>query len=76
MKLITAFVIGSLSLALGSNAFADTAGASKTRAQVNAELVHAEATGMLPASKVHYPNDADVRHRNQVLYRITHGAES
>ena len=49
-----------------------TAGAAvhgTTRAQVRAELLQAEETGLIPADKIHYPPDAQTRARNRAQFQ-------
>jgi hypothetical protein len=46
--------------------------AGKTRAEVRAELVQAEAQGLLPTSKNDYPPSPQEIARNQAEYQIRH----
>jgi hypothetical protein len=65
--------------ALGSSAAAfaqDASPAGKTRAQVQEELVQAEAQGIVPSSRGDYPPSAYTIARNRVLYQIHTGGDA
>ncbi|BCF92192.1 DUF4148 domain-containing protein [Paraburkholderia largidicola] len=72
MKLPTLFAVTVLGLAFGANAFAQTPSHSVTRAEVHAQLVEAQADGLLPVPKNDYPPSADTIARNKELYAIQH----
>jgi len=72
MKLILAATFTGLCLITGANAFAQTTQSGLTRAEVRAQLVEAEADGIVPASKIGYPPSAEMIARNKELYAIQH----
>ncbi|BEU23598.1 DUF4148 domain-containing protein [Paraburkholderia sp. 22B1P] len=72
MKLPTLFAVTVLGLAFGANAFAQTPSRGVTRAEVHAQLVEAQADGLLPVPKNDYPPSADTIARNKELYAIQH----
>lgn len=72
MKLLTAVALAALSLPFGANAFAQTSTSGLTRAEVHAQLVEAEADGLVPAPKNDYPPSAQTVAHNRELYAIRH----
>ncbi|MFP3565111.1 DUF4148 domain-containing protein [Paraburkholderia sp. SIMBA_030] len=72
MKLLTAVALAALSLPFGTNAFAQTSTSGLTRAEVHAQLVEAEADGLVPAPKNDYPPSAQTVAHNRELYAIRH----
>ncbi|MGH8783009.1 DUF4148 domain-containing protein [Paraburkholderia sp.] len=72
MKLLAAFALTALSLTFGAEAFAQTP-APLTRAEVRAQLVQAEAQGLLPVRKNDYPPSATTIARNREVYALEHG---
>lgn len=72
MKLPTLFAVTVLGLAFGANAFAQTTTHDVTRADVHAQLVEAQADGLLPVPKNDYPPSAETIARNKELYAIQH----
>lgn len=71
MKLAARILIAS-SVLISSVALAQTApDAPKTRAEVRAELIAAQAAGQIPTTDTDYPPSADTVRRNQQLYRIS-----
>ncbi|UXU86040.1 DUF4148 domain-containing protein [Burkholderia sp. S-53] len=72
MKLIAAFVVATLSLPFGTQAFAQSTQAPITRAEVRQQLIDAEADGMLPSNRNDYPPSASQIARNRQLYAIQH----
>ncbi|MFL9984628.1 DUF4148 domain-containing protein [Paraburkholderia sediminicola] len=75
MKLLTAFAITALSLSFGANAFAQSSTSGMTRAEVRAQLVQAEADGLVPAPKNDYPPSAEAVAHNREIYAIRHGTD-
>lgn len=75
MKLLTAFAIAALSLSFGASAFAQTNPSGLTRAEVRAQLVQAQAEGLVPAPKNDYPPSAATIARNHELYALGHGMD-
>ncbi|MFM0374409.1 DUF4148 domain-containing protein [Paraburkholderia aspalathi] len=76
MKLLTAFAVTALSLSFGANAFAQSSTGGLTRAEVHAQLVQAEADGLVPAPKSDYPPSAEAVARNREIYAIQHGTDA
>ena len=76
MKLLTAFAVTVLSLSFGVNAFAQSSPPGLTRAEVHAQLIQAEADGLVPAPKADYPPSAQAIARNREIYAIQHGTDS
>ena len=72
MKLLTAIALAALSLPFGANAFAQTSTSGLTRADVRAQLIEAEADGLVPALKNDYPPSAQTIAHNRELYAIRH----
>ena len=72
MKRLASLSIAALLLASGANAFAQTTSSGLTRAEVHAQLVQAEADGILPNSKLDYPPSPETIARNKQLYAIRH----
>ncbi|MGF6600220.1 hypothetical protein P3T23_004955 [Paraburkholderia sp. GAS448] len=72
MKLLTAIALAALSLPFGANAFAQTSTSGLTRAEVRAQLVEAEADGLVPAPKNDYPPSAQTIARNREVYALRH----
>ncbi|TDY16674.1 uncharacterized protein DUF4148 [Paraburkholderia sp. BL6665CI2N2] len=70
MKLLTAFAVTVLGLSFGANAFAQTSPHELTRAEVQSQLVEAEAEGLVPAPKSDYPPSAQAVARNREIYAI------
>jgi hypothetical protein len=75
MKVMTAFAFTVLSLTFGANAFAQTASHGLTRAEVRAQLIEAEADGLVPAPREDYPPSALTIARNREVYAIQHGTD-
>ncbi|MFM0175575.1 DUF4148 domain-containing protein [Paraburkholderia sediminicola] len=75
MKLLTAFAVTVLSLSFGANAFAQSSPHELTRAEVRAQLLQAEADGLVPAPKEDYPPSAQAIARNREIYSIRHGTD-
>jgi hypothetical protein len=74
MKTIAIATVTLLISAFASGAFADTtAPAGLTRAQVRAELVNAERSGVIPTSDANYPPSADQIAENKAIYQIQFG---
>ncbi|WP_406868889.1 DUF4148 domain-containing protein [Paraburkholderia fungorum] len=76
MKLLTAFAVIAFSLSFGANAFAQSSPGSLTRAEVYAQLVQAEADGLVPAPRSDYPPSAEAVARNREIYAIRHGTDA
>jgi hypothetical protein len=72
MKLLTAIALAALSLPFGANAFAQTSTSGLTRAEVRAQLIQAEADGLVPAPKNDYPPSAQTIARNREVYALRH----
>jgi hypothetical protein len=72
MKLLTAIALAALSLPFGANAFAQTSTSGLTRAEVRAQLIQAEADGLVPAPKNDYPPRAQTIARNREIYALRH----
>lgn len=75
MKLLSAFAVTLVSLSFGANAFAQSSPRGLTRAEVQSQLVEAEAEGLVPAPKTDYPPSAQAVARNREIYAIQHGAD-
>lgn len=67
--LVAATALGLIS---GANAFAQTSQDGLTRAQVHEQLIEAQADGLLPVPKNHYPPSAETIARNKELYAFQH----
>ncbi|WP_158902398.1 DUF4148 domain-containing protein [Burkholderia sp. L27(2015)] len=70
-----------LSTVLVTPAFADSdsmdAGTGGlTRAQVQAQLIQAEASGIIPGDKNEYPLDQSQIARNRMIYQASHPADT
>ncbi|AKM05123.1 MULTISPECIES: DUF4148 domain-containing protein [Burkholderia cepacia complex] len=72
MKLVAAFVVATLSLPFGTQAFARSTQAPITRADVRQQLIDAEADGLLPSNRNDYPPSASQIARNRQLHAIQH----
>lgn len=72
MKLPALFAATVLGLAFGANAFAQATPHGVTRAEVHAQLVEAQADGLVSVPKNDYPPSADTIARNKELYAIQH----
>ncbi|MCA3783346.1 MAG: DUF4148 domain-containing protein [Burkholderia sp.] len=72
MKLVAAFVVASLSLPFGTQAFAQSTQAPITRAEVRQQLIEAEADGLLPVDRNDYPPSHAEIARNRQLYALQH----
>jgi hypothetical protein len=72
MKLPTSVAVTALGLVLSASAFAQTTTPELTRADVHAQLVQAQAEGLVPAPRNDYPpSDATIA-RNKEIYAIQH----
>ena len=81
LRPLALILAAALSTALVTPAFADSdstdAGTSGlTRAQVQAQLVQAEAGGIIPAGKNEYPLDQSQISRNRMIYQASHPADA
>jgi hypothetical protein len=72
MNLPTCFAVTALGLIFGANVFAQTTTPELTRAEVQAQLVQAQAEGFLPMPKNDYPPSPATIARNKALYAIKH----
>jgi uncharacterized protein DUF4148 len=72
MKTLHAATITALLLISGANAYAQTSAPGLTRAEVRAQLVQAEADGLVPLHKTDYPPSPTTIARNKQLYAIQH----
>ncbi|WP_118183859.1 DUF4148 domain-containing protein [Paraburkholderia phosphatilytica] len=72
MKILTNAVIAALGLAFGASAFAQTSAPELTRAQVRAQLVQAEADGLLPTNRNNYPPSPAVIQHNREMWAAAH----
>ncbi|RDK00895.1 DUF4148 domain-containing protein [Paraburkholderia lacunae] len=72
MKFLTAVALAALSLPFGANAFAQTSTPGLTRAEVRAQLVEAQADGLVPSPRNDYPPSAQTIARNREIYAIQH----
>ncbi|MBY8605521.1 DUF4148 domain-containing protein [Burkholderia arboris] len=72
MKLVAAFVVATLSLPFGTQAFAQSTQAPITRAEVRQQLIEAEADGLLPVDRNDYPPSHAEIARNRQLYALQH----
>lgn len=72
MKLVAAFVVATLSLPFGTQAFAQSTQAPITRAEVRQQLIDAEAAGLLPSNRNDYPPSHAQIARNRQLYALQH----
>ena len=75
MKLLTSVAVTALGLVFGTNTFAQTTTPELTRAEVRAQLVQAEADGLLPVRKNDYPPSPATIARSKQLYAIQHNDE-
>ncbi|MGF6774047.1 hypothetical protein P3T18_006561 [Paraburkholderia sp. GAS199] len=76
MKLLTAFAVTVLSLSFGANAFAQSVPHGPTRAEVRAQLVEAEADGLVHTPKHDYPPSAQSVARTREIYAVQHGTDN
>ncbi|KWF09090.1 DUF4148 domain-containing protein [Burkholderia pseudomultivorans] len=72
MKIIAAFVFATLSLPFGASAFAQSAQAPLTRAEVRQQLIEAQADGLLPSNRNDYPPSPDEIAHNRARYAAEH----
>lgn len=72
MKLVATFVVATLSLPFGTQAFAQSTQAPLTRAEVRQQLIDAEADGLLPSNRNDYPPSHAEVARNRQIYAIQH----
>ncbi|RQS35495.1 DUF4148 domain-containing protein [Burkholderia sp. Bp8992] len=72
MKLVAAFIVATLSLPFGTQAFAQSTQAPITRAEVRQQLIDAEADGLLPSNRNDYPPSHAEIARNRQLYALQH----
>jgi hypothetical protein len=72
MKLLTAVALAALSLPFDANAFAQTSTSGLTRTEVRAQLIKAEADGLVPTHKNDYPPSAQTIARNRDVYALRH----
>ncbi|VWC07718.1 hypothetical protein BPS26883_05216 [Burkholderia pseudomultivorans] len=72
MKIVAAFVLATLSLPFGAAAFAQSAQAPLTRAEVRQQLIEAQADGLLPSNRNDYPPSQDEIARNRARYAAQH----
>ncbi|WP_250454005.1 DUF4148 domain-containing protein [Caballeronia sp. ATUFL_M2_KS44] len=72
MKKIVCLMLASVSLGVTFQASAQTR--ELTRAQVEQQLVQAQAQGLLPSNGVHYPPNARTVARNHATYAAQHDA--
>jgi len=72
MKTLYTAAIAALLTSSCANADAQSSAAGLTRAEVRAQLVQAEADGLLPLHKNDYPPSQETIARNKQLYAIQH----
>jgi hypothetical protein len=72
MKILTNAIIAALGLAFGASAFAQTSAPEITRAQVRAQLVQAEADGLLPTGRNNYPPSPETIQHNREIWAAAH----
>jgi hypothetical protein len=72
MKFTTVIAVAALALSTIGTVSAQEAPAGKTRAEVRAELVQAEAQGLLPTGRNDYPPSAATINQNRALYAARH----
>ncbi|VWB16736.1 DUF4148 domain-containing protein [Burkholderia lata] len=72
MKLVAAFVVATLGLPFGTQAFAQSTQAPLTRAEVHQQLIDAEADGLLPFNRNDYPPSQAQIAGNRQLYARQH----
>ncbi|CAB3792572.1 hypothetical protein LMG28614_03559 [Paraburkholderia ultramafica] len=72
MNLPTSIAVTALGLVFGANAFAQSTTPELTRAEVRAQLVQAEADGLVPTRNNDYPPSAVTIARNKEIYAIRH----
>jgi hypothetical protein len=75
MKLHTALAVAVLSLSFGANAFAQSSPLGLTRAEVHAQLVQADAQGLVRTPKSDYPPSEQAVAHNREIYAIQHGTD-
>jgi len=81
LRPLALILAAALSTALVTPAFAnsdsmDAGTGGLTRAQVTAQLIQAEASGIIPAGKNEYPLDNSQIARNRMIYQATHSADA
>jgi hypothetical protein len=81
LRPLALILAAALSTALVTPAFAnsdsmDAGNGGVTRAQVKAQLIQAEADGIIPADKNQYPLDDSQIARNRMIYQANHVAGS
>jgi hypothetical protein len=72
MKPLATFAITAIALISGVNAYAQSTSSSLTRADVYAQLVQAQADGILPYHRTDYPPSPATIARNKELYVLRH----
>ncbi|HEY1608225.1 MAG TPA: DUF4148 domain-containing protein [Paraburkholderia sp.] len=72
MKTLTAVLIAALGFSFGASAFAQSASGGLTRAEVRAQLVQAEADGLVPTGNHDYPPSAATIQRNKEIWAAAH----
>lgn len=72
MKFTAAIAVAALALSTIGTVSAQESPVGKTRAEVRAELIQAEAQGLLPTRKDDYPPSAATISQNRALYAEQH----
>jgi hypothetical protein len=76
MKLITTLAVTAIVLIPGVNAYAQSTSSGLTRADVYAQLVQAEADGILPYHRTDYPPSPATIARNKEIYALRHSHDT
>jgi hypothetical protein len=76
MKSIATLAAGMMALTAGVNVYAQQTSSGLTRADVYAQIVQAEADGILPFHRNDYPPSPATIARNKELYALRHRHDS
>jgi hypothetical protein len=71
-KILTAAVVAALGLSFGASAFAQSTSGGLTRAEVRAQLIQAEADGLVSTNTQDYPPSAATIQRNKAIWAAAH----
>ncbi|MXN77799.1 DUF4148 domain-containing protein [Burkholderia sp. 4701] len=74
-RLMAAAVLLAVAIGTPAAAFAQATSSGLTRADVIADLVHAQRDGVVPAPKRDYPPSAQTIALNRARYAVAHGEQ-
>lgn len=72
MKILSAILAATVGMAFGASAFAQSTSGGLTRAEVHAQLVQAEAAGLVSTNNKDYPPSAATIQRNRAIWAAAH----